>query len=80
MELTDVEAEAKRLAMQNAGRLMLAMSESGISERELAEDLGVSIRSLRFQLRGENWRGFLPLAAICLRLGVRIDSQVTRRE
>jgi DNA-binding Xre family transcriptional regulator len=75
-----VEAEARRFAMTMAGQLLLVMAEQGISETELARELGVTIRTLRGYLRGENWRRYLPLAAICLALNVRIETRLPDRE
>jgi transcriptional regulator with XRE-family HTH domain len=72
-----VQAEARRFALHNAGQLLMVMAQQGITEEDLAERLGVSIRTLRFHLRGQNWKGYLPTAAICLSLGVRMETKLT---
>jgi len=74
-ELTpeQVEAEAKRFALRTAGILMMAMAERGISEEQLAHMLQCPPRQLRNQLSGQSWRGYLPLAALCLAVGIRLD-------
>lgn len=72
-----VEAEAKRFAMKTGGILLMAMAEHGITEKELAHMLEVNPRSIRGQLMGEHWRAYLPLAALCLALGIRMDLRTT---
>ena len=73
----DVEAEAKRFAMRTGGLLLLAMAEKGITEKQLAEMLGVSPRQIRTQLMGEGWRHYLPVAALCLALGTKMELRLT---
>jgi hypothetical protein len=72
-----VEAEAKRFALRSGGILLMAMAEKGINEDQLAYMLGVNKRSLRQQLMGESWKAYLPLAALCLALGIRMDLRTT---
>ena len=71
-----VKTEARRFALTLAGQLLLAMAEQNLTEEDMAERLGVTIRTLRFYLRGQNWKGYLPIAAICLALGVRIEMKL----
>jgi transcriptional regulator with XRE-family HTH domain len=68
-----VETEARRFALRAAGQLLLAMADKGMTEEDLAKELEVSIRTLRHYLRGQNWRGYMPLMAICLAIGVRME-------
>lgn len=68
-----VELEAKRFAMRSGGILLMAMAEHGLTEKQLAEMLEVNPRQIRHQLMGEGWRAYLPLAALCLALGIRLD-------
>ena len=72
-----VEAEARRFALNNAGQLLLNMADQGLTEQDLADKLGVSLRTLRFYLRGQNWRAYLPIMAVCLSLRVRMDMKLT---
>lgn len=71
-----VETEARRFALKVAGQLLLTMAEQGITEDAMAERLGISIRTLRFYLRGQNWRGYVNTLAVCLSLGVRIETSL----
>lgn len=68
-----VELEAKRFAMRTGGILLMAMAEKGISEDQLAHMLQVPKRQVRQLLLGETYKSYLPLAALCLALGVRMD-------
>ena len=68
-----VEQEARRFAMRSGGILLMAMAEHGITEKQLAEMLEVNHRQIRTQLMGEGWRAYLPLAALCLALGIKMD-------
>jgi hypothetical protein len=68
-----VEEEARRFAMRTGGILLMAMAEKGISETDLANMLHVPKRQVRSMLLGESFRSYLPLAALCLALGVRMD-------
>ena len=68
-----VEQEARRFAMRSGGILLMAMAEHGITEKQLAEMLEVNPRQIRTQLMGEGWRAYLPLAALCLALGIKMD-------
>jgi hypothetical protein len=68
-----VEAEAKRFAMRTGGILLMAMAEKGITEKQLAAMLEVNPKQIRNQLMGEAWRSYLPLAALCLALGIKMD-------
>jgi hypothetical protein len=68
-----VEAEAKRFAMRTGGILLMAMAERGITEKQLASMLEVSSKQIRNQLIGEAWRSYLPIAALCLALGIKMD-------
>ena len=68
-----VEAEARRFAMRSGGLLLMAMAERGISEAEMAHMLQVPKRQVRALLLGETYKGYLPLAALCLALGIRMD-------
>ncbi|WP_421991706.1 helix-turn-helix domain-containing protein [Roseococcus sp.] len=68
-----VEAEAKRFALRTGGLLLLAMAERGISEEQLADMLQVPRTQVLNMLRGKGYRAYLPLAALCLALGVRMD-------
>jgi predicted transcriptional regulator len=72
-----VEAEARRFALTIAGKLLLRMAEKGISEQDLAEELGVSLRALRFYLRGQNWRQYLNMIAVTRSLEVRLEVNLT---
>lgn len=73
VEPDNVENEAKRFAMRTGGILLIAMAEKGISEEQLAHMLEVPKRQVRQILLGEGWKNYLPLAALCLALGVRMD-------
>lgn len=75
-----VETEAKRFAMRSGGILVMAMSERGISEDQLCKMLEISKGSLRQQLLGQGWRSYLPLAALCLALSVRMDLKASHDE
>lgn len=77
-EITDdkIMAEARRFALTLAGQLLLTMAEQNLTEADMAVRLGVSVRTLRFYLRGQNWKAYLPTAAICLALGVRIEMKL----
>lgn len=68
-----VEAEAKRFAMRTGGILLMAMAERGLTEDQLAGMLQVNKRQIRGQLMGEHWRSYLPMAALCLALGIKMD-------
>ena len=68
-----VEAEAKRFAMRTGGILLMAMAERGLTEDQLAGMLQVNKRQIRGQLMGEHWRNYLPMAALCLALGIKMD-------
>jgi transcriptional regulator with XRE-family HTH domain len=72
-----VVAESRRFALTIAGQLLLTMAEQNLNEQDMADRLGVSLRTLRFYLRGQNWRGFLPIAAICLSMGTRIEAKLS---
>jgi hypothetical protein len=73
-----VEAEAKRFAMRTGGILLMAMAERGTTEDGLAASLQVNKRQIRSQLMGEAWRAYLPLAALCLALGIKLDLRMSR--
>ena len=75
-----VEQEARRFAMRSGGILLMAMAEHGLTEKQLAEMLEVNARQIRHQLMGEGWRAYLPLAALCLALGIRLDLRTTKHE
>lgn len=68
-----VEIEAKRFAMRTGGILIMAMAERGLTEKSLASMLGVNPRQIRNQLLGEAWKSYLPIAAMCLALGIKMD-------
>lgn len=76
----DVEVEAKRFAMRAGGLMLLGMAEKGLTEKELATMLGVPSRQIRSQLMGEGWRHYLPIAAICLALGVKMELRLIQKE
>lgn len=71
-----VEAEARRFALNNAGQLLLNMADQGLTEQDLAVRLGISLRTLRFHLRGQNWKALIPTMAICRSLGVRMEMKL----
>lgn len=73
-----VEIEAKRFAMRTGGILLMAMAEQGITEKDLAGMLEVNPRQIRNQIVGESWRPYLPLAALCLALGIKMDLRTVR--
>jgi plasmid maintenance system antidote protein VapI len=68
-----VDAEAKRFAMRSGGILLMAMAEKNITEDQLAHMLNVPKRQIRQLLLGERHQAYLPLAALCLALGIRMD-------
>lgn len=72
-----VEAEARRFAMRSGGILLMAMAEHGLTEDALAAQLDVNKRQIRAQLMGESWRSYLPLAALCLALGIKMELRVS---
>lgn len=76
----DVENEAKKFAMRAGGLMLLAMSEKGLTEKELSETLGVNPRQLRTTIMGEGWRAYLPIAALSLALGVKLELRLTPTE
>ena len=71
------KAEARRIAMRTGGILRMAMAEKGLSDKTLAAMLEVDPQELRAQLLGEAWEDYLPLAAMCLALGIKMDLQTT---
>ena len=73
----DVEAEARRFAMRSGGILLMAMAENKLTEKQLAAMLEVNPRQIRSQLMGDAWRSYLPLAALCLALGIKMDLRTT---
>jgi hypothetical protein len=72
-----VEAEARRFAKQTSGLLLGVMAESGTSEEQMTARLGASPGSLTNHLLGNISRGYLPLAALCLALEIRLDLHVS---
>lgn len=74
-----VEQEARRFAMRSGGILLMAMAEHGLTEKQLAAMLEVNPRQIRHQLMGEGWRAYLPLAALCLALGIKMDLKVDQK-
>ena len=72
-----VEAEARRFAKQTSKLLLGAMAESVTSEEQMVDRLGASPGSLTNHLLGNTSRGYLPLAALCLALEIRLDLHVT---
>lgn len=76
----DVDSVAKSFAMRAGGLLLMAMAERGISEKQLADMLNVPSRSVRTQLMGEGWRHYLPIAALTLALGVKMDMRFVPNE
>lgn len=73
-----VEAEAKRFAMRSGGVILMAMSERGLTEDMLAEMLEVQKRQIRAQIMGDSWKSYLPLAALCLALGIKMELKVSQ--
>lgn len=74
-----VEAEARRFAMRSGGILLMGMAERGLTEDNLAAMLEVNKRQVRSQLMGEGWRSYLPLAALCLALGIKMELKVSSK-
>ena len=68
-----VEIEAKRFAMRTGGILLMAMAERGVTDKQLASMLEVNPRQIRSHLMGEAWKSYLPIAALCLALGIKMD-------
>lgn len=56
----------------------MAMAEQGLTEKQLAAMLEVNPRQIRTQLMGEGWRAYLPLAALRLTLGIKMELGITR--
>lgn len=75
----DVEVEARKFAMRSGGMLLVTMAEKGLTEQQLADMLGVPKRQIRTMIMGENWRAYLPLAAMCLALGVKMELRLLPR-
>ena len=73
----NVEAEARRFAMRSGGILLMAMAENRLTERQLAAMLEVNPRQVRTLILGENYKAYLPLAALCLALGIKMDLRTT---
>lgn len=73
-----IEAEARRFAVRSGGILLMAMAEQGLTEKQLAAMLEVNPRQIRTQLMGEGWRAYLPLAALRLTLGIKMELGITR--
>jgi ribosome-binding protein aMBF1 (putative translation factor) len=72
-----VEAEARRIAMRTGGILRMAMAEKGLSDETLAARLEAEPEDVCAQMLGEAWESYLPLAAMCLALGIKMDLQTT---
>jgi len=68
-----VEQEARRFAMRSGGILLIAMAEHGLTEKQLGKMLEVNPRQIRTILMGENWRAYLPVAALCLALNIKME-------
>lgn len=74
----NVEAEAKAFAMMLGSLLMMAMSERHITERSLAAQLQCPPRQVRNVLLGETWKVYLPLAAMSLAVGLKLELRPRR--
>ena len=68
-----IEAEAQSFAMRAGSVVLEVMAKSNISEDQMAKMLDVSKDYIRPHIQGDIWRAYLPLAALCLALGIRVD-------
>jgi len=72
-----VEAEARRFALRSGGILLMALAEHGLTEEQLASMLEVDRQEIRTILMGEIWESYLPLAGLCLAVGIKMDLLTT---
>jgi len=67
------EAEARRIAMLGGGKLLVVMAENQVTVEQIASKLEVDPLEVRTVLLGENYEAYLPIAAVCLALGIKMD-------
>lgn len=75
----NVDDEAKKFAMRAGGLLLLAMAEKGITEKDLAEMLEIPSTQVLNQLMGRAHRPYLPLAALALAMGLKLELRLVAK-
>lgn len=81
---TDPPARAELVTAFYVHQVVLALrrtlTEQGVSQRELADRLGVSAETLGRKIRGETWAGLTDILAWALELGVDLLPVPAERE